>query len=113
MEGDGHRIAVHVDPGFPNRWREEPYYSRIKSLANIAVDHQTQFVIYLRNRVTVVLPNKEIELGEFEPGDHIMVAELDVAFGRDWRAFIRKAKDIPEEERDRWVSLDRRRPDNS
>jgi tryptophanyl-tRNA synthetase len=62
------------------------------------------------DRVTVVLPNKEIDLGEVEPADHIMVGELDVPVGRDWDAYIRKAKDIPEDEREMWVTWAIRKP---
>jgi hypothetical protein len=47
-----------------------------------AADHQAQVVIYVKNRVTVVLPNKEIDLGELEPEGHIMVDELDVPLGK-------------------------------
>jgi hypothetical protein len=61
-------------------------------------------VIYVKNRVTVVFPNKEIDIGEMEPEDHIMVGELNVPIGRDWGAYIRKAKDIPKDERKIWVT---------
>jgi hypothetical protein len=103
MEGEGQRLAIHVDPSFPLKWREEPYFSRIKNWSVFAVDHDAQVIIFVKNRVTVVLPNKEIELGEAEPDDHIMVGELNVPFGRDWDAYIRRAKDIPAEERDKWI----------
>jgi hypothetical protein len=103
MEGEGNRIAIHVDPSFPLKWREEPYFSRIKEWALFAADNSAQVVIYLKNRVTVVFPNKEVDLGEFDPEDHIMSGELNVPFGRDWDAYIRRAKDIPEDERDKWV----------
>lgn len=32
-EMGGNRLAVHVDPSFPNKWREEPYFSQIKQWA--------------------------------------------------------------------------------
>jgi hypothetical protein len=104
QEAEGNRISIHVHPDYPLKWREEPYYSQIKKWSVFAVDHQAQVVIYVKDRVTVVLPNKEIDLGEVEPEDHIMVGELDVPVGRDWNAYIRKAKDIPEDEREMWVS---------
>jgi hypothetical protein len=103
-EEEGNRIAIRVHPDFPLKWREEPYYSRIKKWSVFATDRQGQVVIYVEDRVTVVLPNKEIDLGEVEPEDHIMVGELDVAVGRDWDAYIRKAEDIPEDEREMWVT---------
>ena len=31
---DGMEIVFHVDPGVPNAWRAEPYYSEIRSMAD-------------------------------------------------------------------------------
>lgn len=103
LEGDGNRIAIHVDPGFPRRWREEPYYSRIRQWAVFAADNDAQVIVYVKNRAIAVFPNKEIDLGEFGPDDHIMTGELNVPFGRDWGGYIRSAQDIPEDQRDKWV----------
>ncbi|MGJ4888829.1 hypothetical protein ACQR1Y_11575 [Bradyrhizobium sp. HKCCYLRH3099] len=105
LEGDGSRLAIHLDPTFPGKWREDPYYSRIKQWSAFAVDNSASVVVYIRNRAIAVFPNKDVDLGEFEPEDHIMVGELDVPLGRDWGAFIRKAKDIPEDQRDKWISM--------
>jgi hypothetical protein len=57
-EADGNRIAVHVDPGSPDRWREEPYYSQLKAWAEIGADNGMQVVVYLKDTATVILPNK-------------------------------------------------------
>jgi len=35
---DGMEIIIHVDPGVPNAWRAEPYYTEIRSMAGQAVD---------------------------------------------------------------------------
>src|SRR5262249_4536517 len=77
-EGDGNRVAVHVDPGFPDAWQQEPYYSQFKEWSRTAVDEMRQVVVYLRKKAIVILPNKEVDLGEVEPGDQIIVGELKV-----------------------------------
>ncbi len=42
-----------------------------------------------KDRVTVVFPNKELDVGTMRPGDHLVVRELVNARGaRDWTAFI-------------------------
>jgi hypothetical protein len=102
-EADGNRIAVHVDPGFPSRWREKPFYSQLKRWAEIGVDNGMQVVVYLKDRATVVLPNKDVDLGIIARDDIIMVGELDLPIGRDWRAFVTPAKDVPPKQRDKWI----------
>lgn len=103
LENDGNRIAVRVDQAFPNRWREEPYYNHLKNWARYGVDHRSQVVVYHGSRVTVVLPNKEVELGHIEEGDFIIVQELRGAAGRDWKAFIQPVAEVKPEDRGRWI----------
>jgi hypothetical protein len=33
--GDDKVLTVHVDPGFPNAWRNEPYYSQLLHFAKL------------------------------------------------------------------------------
>jgi hypothetical protein len=102
-ESDGNRIALHVDPANPTAWRREPYYSMLKQMARDAVELHHQVVIYIRNRVIVVLPNKEVDIGTFEQGDHIIVREVTLPNGKDWTAFKKLAKDVPPEEAGKWL----------
>lgn len=105
MELGGHRIAIFVDPAVPTRWREEPYYSRIKGWAEFAASVESQVIINIGKRAIAVLPNKEVDLGVVEAEDHIMVGPLNVAAGHlpDWGAYVVKAADVPEDQRDKWV----------
>ena len=96
-------VMVHVDPSVPNRWREEPYFSQIQYWAAFGVDRGVWVLVFVKKRVRIILPNKELDVGEFSPGDHIMIGEIPTSGRRDWHAYIRKAKDIPPEERDKFV----------
>jgi hypothetical protein len=94
-EADGNRIAVHVDPAFPNAWREEPYYGALKQLARDAVDAEGQVVVYLKKRVIVVLPDQDVELGELAPGDSVRVGAGETSNGRVLEASKIPADEIP------------------
>jgi hypothetical protein len=102
-EAEGNRIALHVDPSWPSAWREEPYYSQLKKWAIHAAESSQQLVVYIRNRVIVLLPNKEIDLGIIERGDQIMVASSWTANGKEWHAFTVPAKDVPAERIGKWT----------
>jgi hypothetical protein len=62
-EGDGNRIALHVDPATPNSWREAPYYQQLRDWTIIAAEQSQQVIIYITDRVIALLPNKEVDLG--------------------------------------------------
>jgi hypothetical protein len=80
-EVNGNKMTVHVDPAFPNAWREEPYYSTLKKLAHDAADTNGQVLVHLKKRVTVVLPDKDVDLGELSPGDRITVGAKETSSG--------------------------------
>ena len=103
LENEGHRVAIRVDPSSPTRWREEPYYSRLKHWARYGVDHRAQVVVYVGSRATVVLPNKDVDLGPVDVGDFIMIEELRKPGGRDWRAYVQPATDVRPEDRGKWL----------
>jgi len=84
----GNRLAVHVDPSFPNKWREEPYFSQIKQWAIDYAPERVQVVIYIKERAVVVLPDKEVDLGNIAPNDHIMVARSRQGV---WQAYVQPA----------------------
>lgn len=93
----GQWITVQVDPSSPNRWRQEPYFSQIKYWATFGIDRGVWVLVFVKKRVRIVFPNKEIDLGTYQSGDSVTVDEIPSPAGRDWTAVIRKAKDLTPE----------------
>ena len=85
---EGNLLAVHVDPSDPMAWRREPFFRQLKQLADNAVDRKRQVVVYVKNRVFVIFPNKEVDVGTMNPGDELVVKNVLGPRGRDWMAFI-------------------------
>jgi hypothetical protein len=85
---EGNLIAIHVDPSEPTAWRREPFFQQIKTFATKAAGTKQQVAVYIKNRVIVIFPNKEVDVGTMNPGDHLVVRELVGPRGRDWQAFI-------------------------
>jgi hypothetical protein len=92
VESDGKLIAAHVDPSDPRAWRREPYFQTLKRLAMKGADVGQQVIVYIKNRVVVIFPNKEVDVGTMNPGDHLVVREIGGSSGRDWKAFIEPAR---------------------
>ncbi len=101
-EGDGNKLTVYVDPGFPTNWRKEPYYSQLGDLAINMAQQQKQLLVRINDRVIVLLPNKEIDLGRCDKEDQILVFR-DRRTG-EWGARLVPAKDVPIHERGKWIS---------
>jgi hypothetical protein len=96
-------ITIQADPSSPNCWRQEPYFSQIKYWATFGIDRGVWVLVFVKKRLRIILPNKEIDLGTYEPGDYVMVGEIPSPAGRDWKAVIRKGKDLTPDERNRFA----------
>lgn len=68
------RLSVHVDPGRPNAWREEPYYAQIKRWAAAAAAKRGQVVVCLGARTIAVLPDRDKDLGEVRADQFIITS---------------------------------------
>lgn len=104
FESNGNRLAVHVDPNHPQAWQREPYYRQLKGWSREAVDARQQVVVYIKRRAIVILPDKEVDVGELDPGDHIRVDTHEFLQGRTWTAVRIPVKDVPAELQGKWVT---------
>jgi hypothetical protein len=77
----GQRITVHVDQGSPQAWRREPYYRTFKQWAVKAAAQRPQMHlidVMHGNRVTVILPDRDVEIGTVADDETIeVVARID------------------------------------
>ena len=62
----GENVRFAVDPNYPNRWREAPYYQTIKNIARVGLTGRLGFqyktLVDVGERTWIVLPNKEVKL---------------------------------------------------
>jgi hypothetical protein len=68
-------MNVQVDPGQPNAWRREPYYGQLKRWAASSLPQKRHVLVHLNKTTTVVLPDRDVALGVFEPGDRMVARE--------------------------------------
>lgn len=61
------RLVIEVDPAFPQAWRKEPYYSTIKSWSNRSRPGAAELIVKVGQRVTMIFPERDIELGLLQP----------------------------------------------
>jgi hypothetical protein len=74
-------LFVQVDPGQPNAWKREPYYRHLKQWAAGALQQRRHVVVFLNKSGTVILPDRDVPLGLFSPGDRIVARERRTPHG--------------------------------
>jgi hypothetical protein len=65
------RIVVDPDPAHPQAWRREPFYSQIKAWSARTGPDWHEVLIRVGERVIMVFPEAEIDLGSLQPGRRI------------------------------------------
>ncbi len=69
---DRNGLDFQCDPGYPEAWRKQPYYSQIKNLAAIAIRHDGIISVHSARNTIVVAPEREFALGEVGDNDEII-----------------------------------------
>jgi hypothetical protein len=57
------RLIVEVDPANPMAWRQAPYYAQIKAWSDRNVAQPFEVTVRVGDRITVVFPEADIDLG--------------------------------------------------
>jgi len=79
-------LTVHVDPDFPDTWRKEPYHRQLQLWAFKAWQARMHVAVWIKRRRIIILPDRDIDLGEFDPGDRIEVSVQMTVLGQTWSA---------------------------
>lgn len=103
FENHGTRLCVRVDPGHKDNWRREPYYSQLKQWSRRFAAERRQVVVYVKKRVIVILPQKDVDLGNVELGEQIWVGAVNTPMGVTWEAALIPSH-VPPEEARAWLA---------
>jgi hypothetical protein len=90
----GSRMAAHVDPGRPDAWKAEPYYSQLKAWAVALAPERRQVIVGILRRRIVILPNKDVDVGDVADDELVMTSERRTPHGVELDA-IKIKKDDP------------------
>lgn len=91
----GARIAAYVDPGRPDAWRREPYYSALKHWARQPPPHRRQVLACLGRHVVAIQPDRDTDLGVIGPEEQIVTLERQRPDGTIAVETVKLHKDDP------------------
>jgi Fe-S-cluster containining protein len=64
-------MLVQVDPGQPNAWRTEPYYSELRRFAAGLMQRNQLLIVFVGKKATALTPQGEVDLGILDGQDQI------------------------------------------
>lgn len=76
-------LAVTVDPGTPDAWTRAPYHRELRRWAEAALKGGDNVLVFNGDRVTIVLPDRDVALGVLGPGDQIRVGRRGHVYEAD------------------------------
>jgi hypothetical protein len=84
-------LIVHVDSNSPGTWRDEPYFSGLRSMAERGQAHGQLVVIMERGHGTVLLADREVPVGALEDDDRIVSGHVATSSGPRFEVKVMKA----------------------
>jgi hypothetical protein len=79
-------IYAQVDPGTPFAWRKEPYFSRLKVIAEHLLRDRRHLLVFVNGDATLIMPTGPVPIGPMSPDDGFVVRETFTAKGKDYIA---------------------------
>ena len=85
-------LVLSADPGMPFAWKREPYYERLRQFAGRLFAENKRLLVDLRDKITVILPDRDVPIGLVGPGEEIAVWREGSTYGAALRqATLRQA----------------------
>ena len=86
LRAQGIGIICYVDTGYPDAWKQQPYYRDLKRWAQRAVNTEHNVLVNIGGRVIVILPDKDVDFGIMKPGEKIVVGTANTPMGPVYQA---------------------------
>ena len=87
---DPPKIVVHVHPDWPRAWEAVPYYGDLRTWSAAAIERGAHVYVVVGSSTTIILPDRDVELGVLEADDLIEVVSLPGAGGVRRFVYTRK-----------------------
>ncbi len=74
--------CVQVDPGFPQAWRREPYFTGLTRWSEKLLARRLHLIVFVRNQATLIMPSEAVPIGTMSSEDGFVVRERLTAQGK-------------------------------
>ncbi len=91
ISDDPAKILVHVDPGRPDAWRADPYYSDLRAWSALALEREARVYVVVGAETTIILPDRHVDLGVLGDDDSIDLVSIPGPEGTRRFVYTKKA----------------------
>jgi hypothetical protein len=74
-------LKVSVDPARPDAWRKEPFYAWFKAWVRQRIAQGGKVVVMNGKRAVAVLPDRDVDLGECNDDDRVVIFRAETPLG--------------------------------
>jgi len=85
-------LLVQLDPAQPAAWKKEPYYSQFKRWSAAGLEQGRQVVVFHNRALTVVLPDRDVDLGVLEADERVRLNKRVTLLGPQYS--VEKVKTV-------------------
>lgn len=86
-------FEIIVDPGRPDAWRKEPYYSALKGACRIAAEKRQAMMVLVGPRRWLMLPDKDVAVPTEHYASDYRIFRAPVLQGGEWQVeFVAPAR---------------------
>ncbi len=78
---EGFQVGAMVDPGKPDAWKSPDIYRLLKRMAVVGVPEGRQIIVFVKGNMTVIMPDRDVDLGPFTPGKRLVYKYINVGLG--------------------------------
>lgn len=77
-------VYVQVDPGSPQAWRREPYFTGLKRWSESLLPKGRHLIVFVNDKATLIMPTGPVFMGAMSPGEGFMVRERLTGAGKTY-----------------------------
>ena len=81
LASSGKNIFAYVDPSAPTQWRKSPFHERLIALMQAALPDGGLVYVAVGGRYTLLLPDREEEIGRLDPRDDVILKSFRTPLG--------------------------------
>jgi hypothetical protein len=84
------RIVAHVDPATPAIWRRPPYQQGLAAAVKKALARNQLVYVAVNQHYTLLLPDREVDLGELHAEDQVALKTIRTPRGLDYQVEVQR-----------------------
>ncbi len=69
-------VYAQIDPGSPQAWRKEPYFTDLKRLSANLLRQERHLIVFVNREATLIMPTGPVPMGAMSPNEGFVVRQV-------------------------------------